>query len=273
MLSVRLRKLTARCRSSSTRTTRCRILRPSRSSFQTTNVSPGDRVLAAFLIRGGPMFYRSFCPQISVHILTAPAHHAAVPCFVHLLIRVYIPLASAFPHAKPRMMPARQKNCIFLNVGLGDGSALPVGVPVPWPTATAPAGWLKCNGAAFTAQQYPKLALAYPALKLPDLRSEFIRGWDDGRGVDSGRTLLSWQKGSYLVQERESAVDNIVQFSLNTLALLGWDKSENNGDLIRARAIQATSTWTSAPSNSDGVQYMGYARPRNIAFNYIVRAA
>ncbi|HBN3314087.1 TPA: tail fiber protein, partial [Escherichia coli O25b:H4-ST131] len=29
-------------------------------------------------------------------------------------------------------------------LGLGEGSALPVGVPVPWPTATPPAGWLKC---------------------------------------------------------------------------------------------------------------------------------
>lgn len=76
------------------------------------------------------------------------------------------------------------------NLGLGAGSALPVGVPVPWPLATAPAGWLKCNGAAFTASQYPKLAQAYPALKLPDLRGEFIRGWDDGRGVDTGRGLL-----------------------------------------------------------------------------------
>ncbi|WP_336769397.1 phage tail protein, partial [Pantoea endophytica] len=37
------------------------------------------------------------------------------------------------------------------NLGLGDGSALPVGVPLPWPTATPPAGWLKCNGAAFSA--------------------------------------------------------------------------------------------------------------------------
>nr|MDN1124169.1 phage tail protein [Escherichia coli] len=27
-------------------------------------------------------------------------------------------------------------------LGLGEGSALPVGVPVPWPTATPPAGWL-----------------------------------------------------------------------------------------------------------------------------------
>ncbi|MDF7604885.1 phage tail protein, partial [Escherichia coli] len=36
-------------------------------------------------------------------------------------------------------------------LGLGEGSALPVGVPVPWPSATPPTGWLKCNGAAFSA--------------------------------------------------------------------------------------------------------------------------
>uniref|UniRef100_UPI00293467B3 phage tail protein n=1 Tax=Enterobacter asburiae TaxID=61645 RepID=UPI00293467B3 len=41
------------------------------------------------------------------------------------------------------------------NLGLGEGSALPVGVPIPWPSATPPTGWLKCNGAAFTASQYP----------------------------------------------------------------------------------------------------------------------
>ncbi|MEE3687386.1 phage tail protein, partial [Escherichia coli] len=69
------------------------------------------------------------------------------------------------------------------NLGLGEGSALPVGVPVPWPSATPPTGWLKCNGAAFSAEEYPELAKAYPTNKLPDLRGEFIRGWDDGRGV------------------------------------------------------------------------------------------
>ncbi len=37
------------------------------------------------------------------------------------------------------------------NLGLGEGSALPVGVPVPWPSATPPTGWLKCNGAVFSA--------------------------------------------------------------------------------------------------------------------------
>lgn len=47
------------------------------------------------------------------------------------------------------------------NLGLGEGSALPVGVPVPWPSATPPTGWLKCNGAAFSAEEYPELAKAY----------------------------------------------------------------------------------------------------------------
>ncbi|MHA0371845.1 phage tail protein, partial [Escherichia coli] len=79
------------------------------------------------------------------------------------------------------------------NLGLGEGSALPVGVPVPWPSATPPTGWLKCNGAAFSAEEYPELAKAYPTNKLPDLRGEFIRGWDDGRGVDTGRGILSAQ--------------------------------------------------------------------------------
>ncbi|HFD0424989.1 TPA: phage tail protein, partial [Escherichia coli] len=79
------------------------------------------------------------------------------------------------------------------NLGLGDGSALPVGVPVPWPSATPPTGWIKCNGAPFSAQEYPELAKAYPTNKLPDLRGEFIRGWDDGRGIDTGRALLSIQ--------------------------------------------------------------------------------
>ncbi|MFP8706579.1 phage tail protein, partial [Enterobacter asburiae] len=41
-------------------------------------------------------------------------------------------------------------NCFSKNLGLGEGSALPVGVPIPWPSATPPTGWLKCNGAAFT---------------------------------------------------------------------------------------------------------------------------
>lgn len=69
----------------------------------------------------------------------------------------------------------------------------PVGIPHPWPLVTAPLGWLICNGATFDKAMYPYLASAYPSGKLPDLRGEFIRGWDNGRGVDPGRSLLAWQ--------------------------------------------------------------------------------
>ena len=78
-------------------------------------------------------------------------------------------------------------------LGLGEGSALPVGVPVPWPLPNPPQGWLKYNGAPFDKNIYPKLGAVYPAGVLPDLRGEFIRGWDDGRGVDAGRIILAQQ--------------------------------------------------------------------------------
>ncbi|WCQ44474.1 phage tail protein [Escherichia coli] len=122
-------------------------------------------------------------------------------------------------------------------LGLGEGSALPVGVPVPWPSATPPTGWLKCNGAAFSAEEYPELAKAYPTNKLPDLRGEFIRGWDDGRGVDSSRTLLSWHKrllsgsGSQYITRQRGAVFG------KRHCPAGWDKTETNSDILRAKSI------------------------------------
>ncbi|HAO0132296.1 TPA: phage tail protein [Escherichia coli] len=148
-------------------------------------------------------------------------------------------------------------------LGLGEGSALPVGVPVPWPSATPPTGWLKCNGAAFSAEEYPELAKAYPTNKLPDLRGEFIRGWDDGRGIDAGRVLLSIQTGM-LEKHRHIVVandgyDTKDEWELATI----FKKTYTQG-----RGLDATNTGGSI-GNTGGSE----TRPRNIAFNYIVRAA
>ncbi|HHL6000396.1 TPA: tail fiber protein, partial [Escherichia coli] len=112
-------------------------------------------------------------------------------------------------------------------LGLGEGSALPVGVPVPWPTATPPEGWLKCDGRAFTKEQYPVLARAYPTLRLPDLRGEFIRGWDDGRKVDTGRKLLSAQGATLL---RTAMLDYYNQDTTGTSGIVGM--GFNNEDSI-----------------------------------------
>ncbi|ENK3032157.1 tail fiber protein [Escherichia coli] len=159
-------------------------------------------------------------------------------------------------------------------LGLGEGSALPVGVPVPWPTATPPAGWLQCNGATFTKEQYPVLARVYPTLRLPDLRGEFIRGWDDGRKIDEGRKLLSWQKGTLVGghDDNDSALDISYMSNGNNIDYGGGKVFAGNyrSDYLWYAILGGTNSRAKAELNG---AFFNITRPRNIAFNYIVRAA
>ncbi|MCC8467028.1 phage tail protein [Photorhabdus bodei] len=145
-------------------------------------------------------------------------------------------------------------------------SEIPVGAPIPWPLAHPPIGYFTCNGSTFNKLQYPKLAEAYPNGRLPDLRGEFIRGWDDGRGVDPGRILLTNQsdalqdlKGSFK-GDGEIAVTTEGVFA-NGGAVSGKYGAQNDNvsykTLFDASRVARTSHET---------------RPRNIAFNYIVKA-
>ncbi|HAO9081818.1 TPA: phage tail protein [Escherichia coli] len=166
-------------------------------------------------------------------------------------------------------------------LGLGEGSALPVGVPVPWPSATPPTGWLKCNGAAFSAVEYPKLARVYPTNKLPDLRGEFIRGWDDGRGVDNGRSLLSVQ--GYATEDHAHGLPSRSTIVTDATINFYFDETwVNSGtDIINwgdtSDAGLPAPNYGTFKTFKQSVAGLGSAasetRPRNIAFNYIVRAA
>ncbi|WP_410756443.1 phage tail protein [Citrobacter youngae] len=150
---------------------------------------------------------------------------------------------------------------ILTYLGLGDGSALPVGVPVPWPLPNAPQGWLKYNGAPFDKIMFPKLGAIYPSGILPDLRGEFIRGWDDGRGVDSGRTLLSEQVAS--------SIGRFVS-GTSTTGVVGTTVYDLDGTTpgdANWAGVATGMTTKTIQQQRDAV------RPRNIAFNYIVRAA
>ncbi|MBS8470241.1 tail fiber protein [Escherichia coli] len=149
------------------------------------------------------------------------------------------------------------------NLGLGEGSALPVGVPIPWPSATPPGGWLKCNGATFDKAKYPQLAKVYPTGKLPDLRGVFIRGWDDGRGIDTSRALLSEQQ------------PKVGQFWAR-----GTTYTVSPGSIYITDAISIGQSPSSVAVNNDSGASENYVevtpvdtRPINNAFNYIVRAA
>lgn len=146
---------------------------------------------------------------------------------------------------------------------------LPIGIPQPWPQAAPPTGWLKCNGWKFDKSKYPKLAAVYPSGHLPELRGEFIRGWDDGRDVDKEREILSPQG------------DAIRDIS----GSMGFTEMNNGIDVSGAFYIASNPrTPTTYRVRGDGfnpivgfnaarvVPTANENRVRNVAFLYIVKA-
>lgn len=158
-------------------------------------------------------------------------------------------------------------------------SAYPVGAPIPWPTAVPPSGFLAMIGQSFSATTYPMLAQAYPSLTLPDMRAEFIRGWDGGRGVDSGRAIRSSQSDAMRNLTGSITSDAIKDGTTQSSGLLGSGVFSGAGSSVAGVAVQGINY---APGNnfrtlnfdaSSVVPTSTENRPRNIAYNYIVRAA
>ncbi len=132
--------------------------------------------------------------------------------------------------------------------------------PIPWSQPTPPPGYLVCNGQWFNTSTYPKLAIAYPSGKLPDLRGEFIRGLDSGRGVDNGRSVLSTQSGNSLLSTNLfSSNSKVAQQYEEKVGWIGSTGTNNQGGYGILQQIEG--------------KFGNETRPRNIAFLYIVRAA
>lgn len=159
--------------------------------------------------------------------------------------------------------------------------AIPVGVPFPWPLAELPPSkygitFIKSNGAAFSEAQFPKLAKVYPSLRVPDLRADVIRAWDDGRGVDVGRALLSHQDDAMMnVTGTFTIGDDDYSHSAR-----GWDLS---GPFYQTGAKGTMPTFaTGSPSlgpNAIGfdlsrvVRVASEVRVKSTAYNMLMRAS
>lgn len=174
------------------------------------------------------------------------------------------------------------------------------GIPLPWPLQEVPDGFLAMNGAAFDKRRYPRLAALYPSGRLPDLRGEFIRGWDANRGIDPGRALLSWQVdddkkrrvdfssvdvGGYEGVFYDKNVDSSqtrVYVPNQTQAVFGSDIKNTNDSWVhtykvgtpsqRGKLIPGENSWYDYYVSlqwGSGEQ----TRPRNVAFQYICYAA
>ena len=155
---------------------------------------------------------------------------------------------------------------------------VPTGSLIIWPTSTPPAGYLECDGSALSRTTYAALFAvlgttynkatdATDKFRVPDLRGEFVRGWDHGRSADKDRAIGTTQKATR-VYRRNYFPD-------------GWEGAMYDRDHRASAdidgAIEVISGGTTGRSNSaellvtggklDGVR----VRPRNVAQMFAIK--
>ncbi len=140
------------------------------------------------------------------------------------------------------------------------GGLLPVGFVLPFAGAAPPSGFLECNGTDVSRITYSVLFSVIGVLygpgdgintfTLPELRGEFIRGWDNARGEDSGRTLASWQDD---------------QFKSHTHRIRASGNPGTDGILLTT--VTDTELTGGKIENTGGAE----TRPRNLAMIYCIR--
>ena len=136
----------------------------------------------------------------------------------------------------------------------------PPGLVAHFARNSAPTGWLKANGAAVSRTAYADLFAAigttfgagdgFNTFNLPDLRAEFIRGWDDGRGVDSGRAFGGQQAATIISDFVGSSSGLDLQ-----LGIQNYDSLQVDGTWVRYRGTASPFTGSNKLS----------VRPRNVA--------
>lgn len=160
-------------------------------------------------------------------------------------------------------------------------NAVPIGMIMPYWGSTAPAGYLPCSGQTVTSGSFPDLVTflgGTTSAVVPDLRGEFLRGWDNGRGVDTGRSIFSSQTDTL-----QNATGWIASRTSTAASTAGGIFSSNGvfNTTIQTSGVNAVAITTSgSPVASDSttfdlsrvVRTSGETRPRNVSVLYCIKA-
>ena len=168
--------------------------------------------------------------------------------------------SSASSSASSATSSASAASAFAASAAISESAAkgVPIGSVITVAMATAPTGYLKANGAAVSRTTYSALFAVIgttfgvgdgaTTFTLPELRGEFIRGWDDGRGVDSGRVFGSYQ-GDQLKAHTHSSLGNYgIGSGYAQLANQGYSNASTTGSTGGAET-----------------------RPRNVALLYCIK--
>lgn len=156
-----------------------------------------------------------------------------------------------------------------------DGKALvnsaAVGKIDIFPGSSPPDGFLECDGSAISRTDYADLFSVIgtsagagdgsTTFNIPDLRGEFVRGWDNGRGVDSSRALLSSQGFAMEDHAHTMGTPNGAAGSNRTVGQSGSPSSYGAGSDVRYTSTLSGSSYSVADET----------RPRNVAMMFIIK--
>jgi len=146
------------------------------------------------------------------------------------------------------------------NTALTTAQALnPTGMVIWVAMSTAPTGFIKANGAAVSRTTYSALFTAIgttfgagdgsTTFNVPDLRGEFVRGWDDSRGVDSGRGFGTSQTDDFEAHShRVGSRDSLTEYGTSSAIEFVSNYPSPVGQYVTSQTVGGTET-----------------RPRNVA--------
>lgn len=161
---------------------------------------------------------------------------------------------------------------------IAKATAMPVGAIVSFPVNKQPAGFLELDGSVKSVAAYPDLSAFLGTafnkgnegggnFRLPDMRAEFLRGWDHGRGIDTGRAIGSAQLGTLVVFDSNYGGGASVDIARAT-AVEAQADTYKDSDYPGVGISYTTSGVTAGAYPSGG----GVTRPRNVAVMWCIKA-
>lgn len=167
------------------------------------------------------------------------------------------------------------------------------GMTIMWPSSTVPTGYLECAGQAISRITYANLFAVIgesfgagngtSTFNLPDMRGEFARGWDHGRGVDAGRNLASHQVDDFKGHGHVASSSAAGGHTHSTR--VGGDNNSVRGATPTNAITMSEAAADAAPTGTGQIESAGEhghiitvnntggaeTRPRNVAWMFIIK--
>jgi phage-related tail fiber protein len=141
-----------------------------------------------------------------------------------------------------------------------------------------PYGFLECNGAEISRDTYADLYAVIgdtygngdgsTTFNIPDLRGEFLRGWDNDKGVDPDRNIGTWQRGTIFIAPDDHQLSSLVRTNDGNGVS---DPYDGNGyyDNEKHNSTNLTDNGYKRDGSEDA--RWRHTRPRNIAIMYCIK--